>query len=122
MDTLHGHVYYWFFPMNARRIAVGILLILQGQFVMALEPVTRLEQYVRTVWTVDRGLPQSTVFGVTQSPDGYIWIATQEGFVRFDGSQFVTYDRSTRPEIISNFSFSIKGTPARFKSIAVAPE
>ncbi len=96
--------------MNARRIAVGILLILQGQFVMALEPGTRLEQYVRTIWTVDRGLPQSTVFGVTQSPDGYIWIATQEGFVRFDGSQFVTYDRSTRPEIISNFSFSIRST------------
>ena len=96
--------------MNARRIAVGILLILQGQVVTALEPGKRLEQYVRATWTVDRGLPQSTVFGVTQSADGYIWIATQEGFVRFDGSDFVTFDRSSYPQIISILAVSIRGT------------
>jgi diguanylate cyclase (GGDEF)-like protein/PAS domain S-box-containing protein len=93
--------------MAIRRIAV-VLLLFRAAVGLALEPGKRLEQYVRIAWTADRGLPQSTVFAVTQTRDRYIWVATQEGFVRFDGSKFTTYDKTSYPQIISNFALSMR--------------
>ncbi|HUP50704.1 MAG TPA: EAL domain-containing protein [Thermoanaerobaculia bacterium] len=93
--------------MHLRSTALVILVLLEASAGLALEPEKRLTQYVRATWTADRGLPQNSVFGVTQTTDGYIWIATQEGFVRFDGSQFVTYDRRSYPQIASAFATSI---------------
>ncbi len=40
------------------------------------------------VWQVDDGLPAANVTGVAQTGDGYLWLATQSGLARFDGSQF----------------------------------
>jgi ligand-binding sensor domain-containing protein/signal transduction histidine kinase len=40
------------------------------------------------VWQSDEGLPDNTVVGVEQTPDGFLWVATQAGLVRFDGLQF----------------------------------
>jgi len=39
-------------------------------------------------WQSDVGLPDNTVIGITQSPDGFLWVATKTGLVRFDGVQF----------------------------------
>ncbi|HEY3055266.1 MAG TPA: EAL domain-containing protein [Thermoanaerobaculia bacterium] len=95
--------------MRKSWVAVVILLLGQLEVGLALEPTKRLDQYVRATWTVDRGLPQSTVLGLTQTRDGYLWIATQEGFVRFDGQEFVTYDKNSYPQIVSNMGVSIRG-------------
>lgn len=46
------------------------------------------------VWTVEDGLPQSSVNAIEQTPDGYLWLATYGGLVRFDGLRFVVFDRS----------------------------
>jgi signal transduction histidine kinase/ligand-binding sensor domain-containing protein len=43
--------------------------------------------FVRT-WQSDEGLPDNTVMGIDQTPDGFLWVATQTGVVRFDGVQF----------------------------------
>ena len=96
--------------MGIRPTALAaILLLLEAAALLALDPRKELSQYVRATWTVDRGLPQSSVFGVTQTADGYVWIATQEGFVRFDGSSFVTYDRRSFPAMTSNLAVCIRG-------------
>ncbi|MEI7901651.1 MAG: two-component regulator propeller domain-containing protein [bacterium] len=42
---------------------------------------------VRT-WQSDEGLPDNTVTGVGQTPDGFLWVATKTGLSRFDGVQF----------------------------------
>ncbi|HET8541308.1 MAG TPA: two-component regulator propeller domain-containing protein [Anaeromyxobacter sp.] len=42
---------------------------------------------VRT-WTTEDGLPQSSVTAIAQTPDGYLWLGTQVGLVRFDGVRF----------------------------------
>ncbi len=42
---------------------------------------------VRT-WQSDEGLPDNTVVGIEQTPDGYLWVATKTGLVRFDGMRF----------------------------------
>jgi signal transduction histidine kinase/ligand-binding sensor domain-containing protein len=43
--------------------------------------------FVRT-WQSDEGLPDNSVAGICQTPDGFLWVATLTGLVRFDGLQF----------------------------------
>ena len=45
------------------------------------------------VWTADRGLPQNVIRGIHQTSDGYIWLATLNGAVRFDGVRFTVFDK-----------------------------
>jgi ligand-binding sensor domain-containing protein/two-component sensor histidine kinase len=52
-------------------------------------------------WQTEEGLPQNSVNAVLQSRDGYIWIGTQEGLARFDGSFFKIYNMNSVPEMIS---------------------
>lgn len=59
-----------------------------------------LTQYVHTVWHDEEGLPHSTVNAVAQTPDGYLWIGTEEGVARFDGVAFDVFDRS-RTEVFA---------------------
>jgi ligand-binding sensor domain-containing protein/two-component sensor histidine kinase len=61
-----------------------------------------LPQYVHDSWQTDQGLPQNSVFAIVQTQDGYIWVATQEGLVRFDGIRFSVFDKLNTPEITEN--------------------
>ena len=45
-------------------------------------------------WTTENGLPQNSIRDILQSRDGYLWLATEGGLVRFDGARFVVFDRS----------------------------
>ena len=58
----------------------------------AQTPLTDL--FVET-WTTRDGLPHNLVLDVVQSDDGYLWLATWEGLVRFNGLEFVTFDRAS---------------------------
>jgi diguanylate cyclase (GGDEF)-like protein len=48
-------------------------------------------------WGTEQGLPSSIVLGVQQTPDGYLWLATYEGLVRFDGVRFHTFGYAELP-------------------------
>jgi signal transduction histidine kinase/ligand-binding sensor domain-containing protein len=54
------------------------------------------------LWTADNGLPQNIIRAICQTPDGYLWLATFDGLVRFDGVRFTTYNRSNTPGIKGN--------------------
>jgi ligand-binding sensor domain-containing protein len=58
-------------------------------------------QYGFEVWTVDSGMPENEIRGITQTPDGYLWIATFNGLVRFDGVHLTLFNRET-PGLLSN--------------------
>ncbi|MCB1051553.1 MAG: hypothetical protein H6510_10975 [Acidobacteria bacterium] len=45
-------------------------------------------------WEIQNGLPQNSVSHITQDREGYMWLATEEGLVQFDGIDFHVYDRS----------------------------
>ena len=51
------------------------------------------------VWSMSEGLPHTSVTALAQTQDGYIWIGTQAGLVRFDGVQFKTYTPQNCPEL-----------------------
>jgi ligand-binding sensor domain-containing protein/signal transduction histidine kinase len=46
-------------------------------------------EYLVDVWRTEEGLPNNTVTGIAQTPDGYLWCGTYDGVVRFDGVRFV---------------------------------
>src|SRR4051812_18688232 len=54
----------------------------------ALNPNHRLTQFVHRIWQAQPGLPQSSIYAVTQSRSGFLWLGTESGIVRFDGVRF----------------------------------
>jgi hypothetical protein len=85
-------------------IAAAVALACAGA-ARALDPARQMSQYVHDVWTTNEGLPQDSVNAVAQTPDGYLWVATQEGLARFDGISFTTFDASHG--IIDNFVYTL---------------
>ena len=53
-------------------------------------------------WTAENGLPQNIIRAICQTPDGYLWLATFDGLVRFDGIRFRTFNRSNTAGIAGN--------------------
>ena len=51
---------------------------------LALDTSKPLSDLTHQTWSVDEGLPHSTVRSVAQTADGYLWFATHEGAARFD--------------------------------------
>jgi signal transduction histidine kinase/ligand-binding sensor domain-containing protein len=48
-------------------------------------------RYTITTWTEKDGIPSSYIRAIAQDRDGYLWLATYSGLVRFDGERFVTW-------------------------------
>ena len=61
----------------------------------ALDPSTALTSYARQTWVMENGLPQNTVTALLQTQDGFIWLGTESGLVRFDGNSFQVYDHNS---------------------------
>ena len=59
-------------------------------------------QYRFDHWTADDGLPQNSVYGIVQTRDGYLWLATLDGLARFDGVRFTVFNKSNAPGIVNN--------------------
>src|SRR5207247_5735394 len=59
--------------------------------------VSLARQYSHRIWRMQDGLPQNRIQAISQTPDGYLWIGTPEGLVRFDGARFFLFDRSNTP-------------------------
>ena len=78
------------------------------------------EQYMRRIWRIQDGLPEDTVQAIQQSQDGYLWIGTTGGLVRFDGSHFHLYDHASTPALADNSVFCILG--ARDGSLWIGTE
>ncbi len=53
-----------------------------------------MSQYERERWGIDRGFPSGAVYAITQTTDGYLWIGTEKGLVRFDGLNFHLFQKS----------------------------
>ena len=61
-----------------------------------------LRHYLRQTWQTAEGLPQNSVRAIAQTRDGYLWFATAEGLVQFDGVHFNIWDRSSTPALPVN--------------------
>ena len=68
------------------------ILLLAAVSAYALDPNRTLTQYVHRIWQVQQGLPDASIYSILQTRDGYLWLSTQSGVVRFDGVRFRALD------------------------------
>ncbi len=89
--------------------APGFLLAVFLGLVVA--PATAQEQppdrTIKTVWTTEDGLPQNSVTAILQTRDGYLWLGTFGGLVRFDGVRFAVFHTGNTPGLASNRILSL---------------
>lgn len=69
---------------------------------VALDPSKEISQYARDEWGTTQGLTVNSVQAIAQTPDGYLWLGTEAGLLRFDGLAFTTFDKRNTPELLSN--------------------
>jgi signal transduction histidine kinase/ligand-binding sensor domain-containing protein len=76
-----------------------VLLLVCG---MSQSEGQNLKYLSQQSWSTEEGLPQSSVHSIVQTPDGYLWLATEGGLVRFDGFTFQTFNRGNQPAFASD--------------------
>jgi len=75
----------------------GAIVVLCASPLFALDPQRPPSRYGHDAWLGQNGLPQEFVGSITQTRDGYLWIGTLGGLVRFDGVRFTVFDSSNMP-------------------------
>jgi ligand-binding sensor domain-containing protein len=83
-------------------VLVAAVLLTGTHAGLALEPSTALANYGRQSWAMESGLPQNTVQALAQTRDGFVWLGTEAGLVRFDGIGFQIFDRASKPVLPGN--------------------
>ncbi len=86
---------------------VWVLLLVFIHAAMGLDPQRSLEHFGHQAWRTDSGLPQNTVHSILQTRDGYLWLGTDGGLVRFDGIDFVTFDAENTPQFKSDTVYDL---------------
>ena len=80
--------------LNYLMLCRVLLLVVCGMSAAVFAaPVIKLNNYFQESWTTRDGLPHNTINSISQSDDGYLWIATWEGLVRFNGRHFAVFGR-----------------------------
>lgn len=83
----------WRIQVWAMGVAAGLLL---GHRAAADSP------FSVDVWNTEDGLPQSSVIAMTQTRDGYLWLGTLNGLVRFDGKSLTPFNINNAPGLPDN--------------------
>jgi ligand-binding sensor domain-containing protein/signal transduction histidine kinase len=74
---------------------------------LAATPLHEPFAYSRRVWQSSNGLPEDFAQALAQTPDGYLWIGTSGGLVRFDGSRFVVFNHENEPAFRDDSVYSL---------------
>jgi signal transduction histidine kinase/ligand-binding sensor domain-containing protein len=82
-------------------IALGVLLACCCS-ASALNPSLDINQYSHTAWTVREGFFRTRITAIAQTPDGYLWLGTQFGLLRFDGVRAVPWQPPGQQQLPSN--------------------
>jgi len=75
---------------------LGLVLLIG---VCAAAPAPPARDFLMHNWDLDDGLPSAAINAVARTHDGYVWLGTQRGLVRFDGIRFLTFTPESTPEI-----------------------
>ena len=85
-----------------------LLLALLSPFqAAALDPTRTVFQYNCQTWGRRNGLPANGVTAIAQTKDGYLWLGTPVGLVRFDGTDFKLLDMTHVPQLRSSIVTSL---------------
>jgi signal transduction histidine kinase len=78
-----------------KAVALGTVLtgmLLAGHpCALALNPALDVSQYAHTAWKIREGFSKGTIVAIAQTQDGYLWLGTEFGLLRFDGVRYVAW-------------------------------
>ena len=84
-----GFLLKCFKTATVSRIGAVVLICASGvHAALALDADKTLTQYAHRVWNQEEGLLEPSVYSILQTHDGYLWLGTQNGLIRFDGERF----------------------------------
>lgn len=92
-----------------RKAAFWLLLFLVSNSACGLDPHRTIDEFFHTAWTIGEGAP-SGITEIVQTKDGFLWLGTQTGLVRFDGIRFDRYEPSN-DDLPSSTVASLLATP-----------
>jgi signal transduction histidine kinase/ligand-binding sensor domain-containing protein len=76
----------------------------------ALDPALDVNQYAHTVWKIRDGFFKGVIPAIAQTPDGYLWLGTEFGLIRFDGVKAEAWQPPGDQPLPSNFVMSLLTT------------
>src|SRR5712664_1618128 len=82
-------------------LLAGVLLA-SGPGAFALDPGLDVSQYAHTAWKVRDGFTQGYITAMAQTPDGYLWLGTEFGLLRFDGVRNVPWQAPGNQQLPSS--------------------
>ena len=80
---------------------ISVLFFFVSTLSWGVEPSTYISQYRHTSWTMRDGLLRGLPNAITQTKDGYIWMGTAAGLLRFDGVRLVLWEPPTDSQLPS---------------------
>jgi len=80
-----------------RNLARWVLILITAPSLGAVNPNLSLRQYLHTSWTQEEGSALPPVQALAQTSDGYLWLGTSKGLIRFDGMRFVEWSPLSGP-------------------------
>jgi signal transduction histidine kinase/ligand-binding sensor domain-containing protein len=83
-------------------VALGILLAC-CPWARGLDPSLDINQYAHTAWKIREGFSKGRVTSFAQTPDGYLWLGTEFGLLRFDGVRNVPWEPPTGEHLPSSY-------------------
>lgn len=69
-----------------------------------------ISAFYRETWTTRQGLPHNQINAIAQTPDGYLWLGTWEGLVRYNGLDFTLFNRTNTPALKDNGVRSLRAS------------
>src|SRR6266566_8500996 len=72
----------------------GVVALYLAVSASALDPNRTVSQYIRSSWGPEKGFASGSVTAIAQTTDGYLWIGTDKGLVRFDGLNFRQFEQA----------------------------
>src|SRR6266478_5168408 len=97
-----------------KSLIAALALACSASLAQALDPNRVMAQYMREHWGSEKGFTGGSVTALAQTPDGYLWIGTEKGLIRFDGFSFLNF-----PQAIPT---SLPMSKATFGSFCRAPK
>ena len=91
-------------PMHPTKRTVGSILsrLAVSAFLVSLIPSAFSAQYRFDSWTTENGLPQNSIWAIRQTRDGYLWMTTSSGLVRFDDYASASSTRGNTPGLTAD--------------------
>jgi ligand-binding sensor domain-containing protein/signal transduction histidine kinase len=91
------------------RLIILLVFALAAKQSHALNPQSKMSQYAHTAWRIDDGAFTGAPTSITQTQDGYIWIGTSAGLVRFDGARFDPWPSAEGAPLYHRTIYSLLG-------------